>query len=134
MFRPANQALNVNPEVVYALVKTERDGQPLLLILAQDLVESSLARFKLEGVTIATCLGTALENISFRHPLHAADAFYDRLSPVYLADYVTTESGTGVVHSAPAYGLDDFISCRAHGMKDEQVIRIRTGETGPDAV
>ena len=119
---PSNQALNVNPEVTYALVQAERDGQPLLLILAQDLVESSLARFKLEGTTIATTLGAALENISFRHPLHAADPFFDRLSPVYLADYVTTESGTGVVHSAPAYGLDDFISCRAHGLKDEQML------------
>jgi isoleucyl-tRNA synthetase len=60
--------------------------------------------------------------MSFRHPLHAADPFYDRLSPVYLADYVTTDSGTGIVHSAPAYGLDDFISCRAHGMKDDDIL------------
>ncbi|WP_373988561.1 isoleucine--tRNA ligase [Duganella sp. BuS-21] len=119
---PSNQALNVNPEVIYALVQAERDGQQLLLILAQDLVEASLARFKLEGTTIATCHGAALAGISFRHPLHASDAFYDRLSPMYLAEYVTTESGTGVVHSAPAYGLDDFISCRAHGMKDENIL------------
>ena len=119
---PSNQALNVNPEVTYALVQTARDGQPLLLILAQDLVESSLARFKLEGVTIATCQGEDLAGISFLHPLHAADTFYNRLSPMYLADYVTTESGTGVVHSAPAYGLDDFISCKAHGMADDQIL------------
>jgi isoleucyl-tRNA synthetase len=57
---PSNQALNVHPEVIYALVQTERDGQPLLLILAQDLVESCLARYKLEGTTIATCHGAAL--------------------------------------------------------------------------
>lgn len=119
---PSNQALNVNPEVTYALVQTARDGQPLLLILAQDLVESSLARFKLEGVTIATCKGEDLAGISFLHPLHGADTFYNRLSPMYLADYVTTESGTGVVHSAPAYGLDDFISCKAHGMTDDQIL------------
>nr|WP_315253802.1 isoleucine--tRNA ligase [uncultured Duganella sp.] len=119
---PSNQALNVNPELKYALVETTRDGQPLLLILAQDLVESSLARYKLEGTTIATCDGAALGGISFRHPLHASDAFYDRLSPMYLADYVTADSGTGVVHSAPAYGLDDFISCKAHGMKDDQIL------------
>ena len=119
---PSNQALNVNPEVAYALVQTARDGQPLLLILAQDLVESSLARFKLEGVTIATCKGEDLAGISFLHPLHGADTFYNRLSPMYLADYVTTESGTGVVHSAPAYGLDDFISCKAHGMADDQIL------------
>lgn len=119
---PSNQALNVHPEVIYSLVQTERDGQPLLLILAQDLVESCLARYKLEGTTIATAHGAALADIGFRHPLHAADPFYDRLSPMYLAEYVTTDSGTGVVHSAPAYGLDDFISCRAHGMKDANIL------------
>jgi isoleucyl-tRNA synthetase len=119
---PSNQALNVHPEVIYSLVQTERDGQPLLLILAQDLVESCLSRYKLEGTTIGTCHGAAFDGVSFRHPLHAADPFYDRLSPVYMADYVTTESGTGIVHSAPAYGLDDFISCRAHGMKDDSIL------------
>ncbi len=103
-------------------MQTERDGKPLLLILAQDLAESCLARYKLEGKTIATCDGAALAGISFKHPLHARDAFFDRLSPMYLADYVTTESGTGVVHSAPAYGLDDFISCKAHGLKDDEIL------------
>jgi isoleucyl-tRNA synthetase len=119
---PSNQALNVHPEIKYALVQTERDGKPLLLILAQDLAESCLARYKLEGETIATCDGAALAGISFKHPLHARDAFFDRLSPMYLADYVTTESGTGVVHSAPAYGQDDFISCKAHGLKDDEIL------------
>jgi isoleucyl-tRNA synthetase len=119
---PSNQALNVHPDIKYALVQTERDGKPLLLILAQDLAESCLARYKLEGKTIATCDGADLAGISFKHPLHARDAFYDRLSPMYLADYVTTESGTGVVHSAPAYGQDDFISCKAHGLKDDEIL------------
>jgi len=119
---PSNQALNVNPEVTYALVQAERDGQPLLLILAQDLVASNLERYKLEGTVIATTTGDKLEGIRFKHPLHAQDAFYDRTSPVYLADYVTTDSGTGVVHSAPAYGLEDFISCKAHGMKDDEIL------------
>ncbi|HEU4374614.1 MAG TPA: isoleucine--tRNA ligase [Telluria sp.] len=119
---PSNQALNVNPEITYALVETARDGKPLLLILAADLVEACLQRYKLEGKVVATCLGAALEGISFKHPLHAQDAVYDRLSPMYLADYVTTESGTGVVHSAPAYGQDDFISCKAHGLKDDEIL------------
>jgi isoleucyl-tRNA synthetase len=125
---PSNQALNVHPEVTYALVETSRDGQPLLLILAADLVESCLQRYQLEGKVIATCAGEALGGIHFRHPLHAADPFYDRLSPMYLADYVTTESGTGVVHSAPAYGLDDFISCKAHGMKDDDILKPVMGD------
>ena len=119
---PSNQALNVNPEITYALVETSRDGKPLLLILAADLVEACLQRYKLEGKIVATCLGEALGGISFKHPLHAQDAFYDRLSPMYLADYVTTESGTGVVHSAPAYGQDDFVSCKSHGLKDDEIL------------
>ncbi|GGY66119.1 isoleucine--tRNA ligase [Pseudoduganella albidiflava] len=119
---PSNQALNVHPEVTYALVETTRDGAPVLLILAQDLVEAALQRYKLEGKVIATSTGEKLENIRFKHPLHARDAFYDRYSPVYLADYVTTDSGTGIVHSAPAYGLEDFVSCRQHGMKDDEIL------------
>jgi isoleucyl-tRNA synthetase len=125
---PSNQALNVHPEVRYALVKAERDGQPLLLILAQDLVESCLQRYKLEGEIIATTVGEALSGLRFKHPLHAADKFYDRSSPVYLADYVTTDSGTGVVHSAPAYGLEDFQSCKAHGMKDDEILKPVMGD------
>ena len=65
---------------------------------------------------IATCKGQALERVAFHHP------FYDRLSPVYLGDYVTLDTGTGIVHSAPAYGVEDFQSCRAYGMKDDEVL------------
>jgi isoleucyl-tRNA synthetase len=108
---PANQALNVNPEFTYALVETPRG----LLLLAQDLVAASLARFKLEGNVIATVPGAALELIRFRHP------FYDRAAPVYLGSYVTLEQGTGIVHSSPAYGVDDFLSCRRYGMADDDM-------------
>jgi isoleucyl-tRNA synthetase len=119
---PANQALNVHPEFIYALVQTERHGEPLLLILAQDLVEACLQRYGLQGEVIATCPGAALSLINFRHPLAALDKGYDRLSPIYLGDYVTLDTGTGIVHSAPAYGVDDFISCKSHGMKDDDII------------
>jgi isoleucyl-tRNA synthetase len=109
---PANQALNVHPEFTYDLVDTEKG----LLILADELREACLKRYGLEGKVIAQCKGRALENIRFKHP------FYDRASPVYLGEYVTTESGTGVVHSAPAYGVEDFESCRRQGMKDEDIL------------
>jgi isoleucyl-tRNA synthetase len=125
---PANQALNANHEVQYSLVQTERDGQPLLLILASELVESCLQRYKLEGKAIASASGDKLGGIAFKHPLHQRDAFYDRVSPVYIADYVTTESGTGIVHSAPAYGQDDFISCKSHGMKDDEILKPVMGD------
>ncbi len=109
---PANQALNVHPEFTYNLVDTDKG----LLILAAELQEACLARYKLAGRTLASCQGAALENIAFRHP------FYERRSPVYLGRYVTLDTGTGVVHSAPAYGVEDFESCRAYGMKDEEIL------------
>ena len=108
---PANQALNVHPEFNYALVDT---GERLLL-LAEDLVADSLARYGLQGEVLATAPGTALEMINFRHP------FYDRLSPVYLAEYVELDAGTGVVHSAPAYGEDDFRTCKQYGMTNDDI-------------
>ncbi|MQR01743.1 isoleucine--tRNA ligase [Glaciimonas soli] len=119
---PSNQALNVHPEIIYALVQTTRNGEPLLLILAQDLVADCLQRYGMEGSVIATCTGAALSSINFKHPLSSVDKGYDRLSPIYLGDYVAADSGTGIVHSAPAYGIEDFISCKAHGMKDEDII------------
>ena len=119
---PSNQALNVHPEFVYALVHAERNGEPLLFIVAEALVESCLARFGMTGKTIATAVGAKLEFINFRHPLAAADKGYDRVSPVYLADYVMQDSGTGIVHSAPAYGVDDFLSCKKYGMKDDAIL------------
>ncbi|MFK3819166.1 isoleucine--tRNA ligase [Pseudomonas sp. NPDC089407] len=109
---PANQALNIHPEFKYALVDTgER-----LLVLAEELVESCLKRYNLEGSVIATAQGSALELVNFRHP------FYDRLSPIYLADYVELGAGTGVVHSAPAYGEDDFVTCKRYGMVNDDIL------------
>ena len=109
---PANQALNVHPEFSYALV----DAGDSLLILATDRVEANLLRYGLTGRTIASAEGAKLEDIAFSHP------FAQRLSPVHLADYVTLETGTGVVHAAPAYGVEDFQACRRYGMKDEAIL------------
>ena len=115
---PANQALNLNPELPYALVDTERG----LLILAETLVESCLQRYGLSGQVLATVPGKQLGGLEFEHPLHDVDAGYRRLSPVYLADYATASDGTGIVHSSPAYGLDDFQSCVSHGMKYDDIL------------
>ena len=128
---PGNQALNVHPEFDYALVDTDRG----MLILADamlapgDIPEAteeefeSLAMPKLlarYGVKTWRLLGKtkgrALENIRFRHP------FLARTAPVYLGDYVTLDTGTGIVHSAPAYGVEDFESCRRYGMKDDEIL------------
>jgi isoleucyl-tRNA synthetase len=115
---PANQALNVGPEVEYALVDTERG----LLVLASALVEKCLARYGLAGTVLATAPGARLEGLHFHHPLALVDQGYDRLAPVYAADYATAEDGTGIVHSSPAYGIEDFNSCRAHGLALEDIL------------
>jgi isoleucyl-tRNA synthetase len=125
---PANQALNMHPEFSYALVETVRNGETILLILATDLVESSLQRFGLEGRVIATCTGAALNLIKFKHPFADIDEGYNRTSPVFLGEYVELGTGTGVVHSAPAYGIDDFISCKAHGMTDDDILKPVMGD------
>ena len=115
---PANQALNLNPALDYALVDTERG----LLILAASLVDKCLARYGISGQLLATALGEKLGGIRFHHPLAAVDAGYNRLSPIYLADYATADDGTGLVHSSPAYGVDDFNACRAHGMSTDDIL------------
>lgn len=126
---PSNQALNLHPEVEYALVRlTQTRATGPCLILAKQRVEDCLRGWGLEGEIIATCSGEKLSGIRFRHPLAALDSGYDRLSPVYLGDYVTTDTGTGVVHSAPAYGVEDFISCKSHGMTDGEIINPVMGD------
>ena len=115
---PANQALNLNPELNYSLVDTARG----LLVLAESLVEKCLERYALAGSVLATTQGKNLGGLNFKHPLAHVDAGYDRLSPIYLADYATADDGTGLVHSAPAYGVEDFNSCVAHGMAYDDIL------------
>jgi isoleucyl-tRNA synthetase len=126
---PANQALNLNPALDYSLVDTERG----LLLLASARVEDSLKRYGLEGQVVATTLGEKLDGIQFRHPLAHVDGGYDRLSPIYLADYATADDGTGLVHAAPAYGVDDFKSCVAHGLAIDDILNPVTGSGVYDA-
>jgi isoleucyl-tRNA synthetase len=132
---PGNQALNAHPDFDYALVDTDRgmiivaneillraaDGTTATPPAADNLAEpSASALLERYGIGSARVLGTAkgkaLEGIRFRHP------FYDRLAPVYLAEYVALDTGTGIVHAAPAYGVEDFQSCRGYGMKDDDIL------------
>lgn len=121
---PANQALNVHPELDYDLI----DTGDRLLILGHTLAADALKRYGLEGRVIATTKGAALDHIRFKHPLALMDKGYDRFSPVFLADYVDASAGTGIVHSAPAYGVDDFNSCKANGMTNEAILNPVQGD------
>ena len=101
---PANQAVCVHPELQYDLIKTPKG----YLILAFDLATPCLARYQLGGSNdrgdgiAATCKGVALEGLLLQHP------FYERNVPIICGDHVTLEAGTGLVHTAPAHGLDDY--------------------------
>lgn len=100
---PANRAVSVHPELDYALVKLDKDGQEQHFILASDLVDSCMKRYGVsEYSVLATCQGQALERLTLKHPL------LDLEVPIILGEHVTTESGTGCVHTAPAHGVDDF--------------------------
>ena len=115
---PANQALNLGAHIEYALVDTPKG----LLVLAKARVEDSLKRYNLEGQVVATAMGDKLGGLEFKHPLHDVHEGYKRLSPVYLADYATDTDGTGIVHSAPAYGIEDFNSCVSHGLAHADIL------------
>jgi isoleucyl-tRNA synthetase len=120
---PSNQALNLHPEIQYALVRVSpAPATGPLLLLAAERVQACMEQWGLQGEIIASTTGEALAGIGFRHPLARVDAAYDRVSPVYLGDYVTLDTGTGVVHSAPAYGIEDFVSCKAHGLPDADIL------------
>ncbi len=102
---PANQAVSVNAELTYDLIQTSKG----LLILARDLAEKTLARYAEEqSSVIASCKGEALLGLLLQHP------FDNRQVPVITGDHVTTEAGTGLVHTAAAHGNDDWLVMRAH--------------------
>jgi isoleucyl-tRNA synthetase len=96
---PGNQAIAAGSELIYELIDTERGA----LILAAPLAAACLARYGLAAkAVLGRATGAALEGLMFRHPFLARDV------PMVLAGHVTVESGTGLVHTAPAHGVEDF--------------------------
>ncbi|MCH9745695.1 MAG: isoleucine--tRNA ligase [Proteobacteria bacterium] len=96
---PANEAVALHPEFNYVLADTGSE----YLLLAQDLAESALSRYELEaGIQAAVFSGSELEGLKAQHP------FYEKQVPIILGDHVTTDAGTGAVHTAPAHGQEDF--------------------------
>lgn len=105
---PASQAISAGAEIVYQLIDTAKGK----LVLAKDLSEAALKRYGLEDSTIlAETTGAALENLHLNHP------FLERDIPLLNGEHVTTESGTGLVHTAPAHGLEDYFVCLEYGIQ-----------------
>ena len=103
---PANEAVSVHPEVYYTLVKSKFQNKPLYLLIAKNLVNSTMQRYKVSDYQVHGDLvkGKVLEGIELQHP------FLDRMVsiPIVLSEHVTTETGTGNVHTAPAHGSEDY--------------------------
>ncbi len=112
---PGNLAVALNPGLNYAVVETVRDAEHSLpfqyLIVAAELVDKLSTTFSNQLTVKATIKGKNLEQTIYKHPL------FDRESPIVIGgDYVTTESGTGLVHTAPGHGHDDFIVGQRYGL------------------
>ncbi|MBE6115048.1 MAG: isoleucine--tRNA ligase [Erysipelotrichaceae bacterium] len=105
---PANLAICLNPDLEYAVCDTEKGK----LIFLLELKEALQAEFKLEKCeVIKTFKGKELEFITAKHP------FYDKTSLVILGDHVTSDAGTGCVHTAPGHGVDDFNVGMKYGLE-----------------
>jgi len=108
---PANVAIAVHPDLTYAAVryKDPATGQTVSAIMAADLVARIMALRQITAFTeIGRCRGRELEHSEYRHP------FIDRTSPIVLASYVSVEDGTGLVHTAPGHGTEDYQTGRAY--------------------
>ncbi|MGB3136671.1 MAG: isoleucine--tRNA ligase, partial [Nodosilinea sp.] len=108
---PANLGVAVNPDLTYAVVEVASGNPFKYLIIAKDL-RDRMAEVLGSALTVrAEIKGAALEHSTYRHPL------FDRTSPILIGgDYVTTESGTGLVHTAPDHGEEDFRVGQRYGL------------------
>lgn len=109
---PANLAVAVNPDLDYAVVEAPLEGINFkYIIVANDLVERLSTTLNTQLTVKTTVKGKELEHSTYKHPL------YDRESPVIIGgDYITTESGTGLVHTAPGHGQEDYIVGQRYGL------------------
>ena len=109
---PANEAVSVHPDLEYRLAKTDKG----YLLLAGDLLEACVQRYGLTAEVVGRGKGRALENLPLQHP------FYDRIVPIICGEHVTLEAGTGLVHTAPAHGVDDYVVGQKYNLPVENPV------------
>jgi isoleucyl-tRNA synthetase len=106
---PANAAVAVNARLDYSVCRVESTGKKL--VVAEGLRETVAAKLESALTTLGTFKGQDFENVQYSHP------FYERKSPMIIGgEYITTEAGTGLVHTAPGHGQDDYISGMKYGL------------------
>ena len=108
---PANLAVALNPSLDYVIVQCQSEPGAEQLMLAKDLLASAMTRYGISDYKIiAEGKGEQLEHQRMQHP------FYNRESVMVIGDHVTTEAGSGAVHTAPGHGQDDFDLGRQYGL------------------
>ena len=112
---PSNVAVCVNESLKYSLIEVDNS----FFVIASDMFDECMSRWSKAGNRIAECHGKDLEMLSLQHP------FIDRDSIVLLGDHVTTENGTGCVHTAPAHGLDDHFICKKYNVETFKALNNR---------
>ncbi len=119
---PANQAVALHAELDYVLLGGEWQGEAINIVVAAELKEAVSVRLGLENTSeLGRVRGKVLEHMQLRHP------FYSRNVPVILGEHVTTDAGTGAVHTAPGHGEEDFHVGQQYGLPV-------TNPVGPDGV
>lgn len=104
---PANQAVAVHPKLTYVLIQLDKQR----IVVAKELLHSFIERLDGHAHTIlGECIGSQLDGLQLQHPL------LDRQVPIILGEHVTTEAGTGCVHTAPAHGYDDYVVAKKYGI------------------
>ncbi|SIQ80682.1 isoleucine--tRNA ligase [Marinobacterium stanieri] len=115
---PANQAVSLNGELDYALVEAHTEQGVDRMVLAAEMVDDIMARWGVDKYDVlATCNGSALELLQLKHPV------YDKQVPLILGDHVTTDAGTGAVHTAPDHGMEDFVVGQEYGLSTLNLVQ-----------
>lgn len=100
---PANQAVALHPELEYLVVQCQTEEGPERLVIAESLMQAVMLRYGIDDYhVLAYAKGLAFEHCLLQHP------FYDRQVPMIVGDHVTTQAGTGAVHTAPGHGQEDY--------------------------
>ena len=103
---PANEAVCAHPDFLYDLIETGKGA----LLLVRELADACLQRYGLSGKVIGSAKGSALEHLLLRHPFQTRDV------ALICGRHVTLEAGTGLVHTAPAHGTDDYLIGKVYGL------------------
>lgn len=115
---PANQAVSIHAELDYALVQVDTGQGPERMIVAAEMVDGIMSRWDVEKFEVlATVPGATLEKLALRHPV------YDKQVPLILGDHVSTDAGTGAVHTAPDHGMEDFEVGKAYGIDTISLVK-----------